>query len=99
MTPDALIISAIMLGLFVLAGGSYGALYGAGRIWRRPQLIKTGFACYGLQVLVTLAIVGITPLSIMWKVFILLSCLAYALIPPATWRYLERLHHTEGKTT
>lgn len=97
MTPVALVATAVLLGLFALAGGSYGGLYGAGQIWRRPRLVKAGFACYGIQVALSIVIIATTPLALGWKVFILLSCLAYALIPPITWRYLERMHRSEEK--
>ncbi|MGE5626155.1 MAG: hypothetical protein ACM3ZT_11475 [Bacillota bacterium] len=95
MTPDTLILTSLLLGVFVLAGGGYGGLYGAGRLLSRRPLLYAGYGCYLLQALVTLGICIYSPLAPMWKTFIVLSWLAYAGIPPVTWRYLERLHRAE----
>lgn len=95
MTPDALITTSVMLGLFVLAGGAYGGLYGAGRLWMKPRLVAAGFVCFGVQTLLVLGLLLVTPLAPVWKIFIVLSGLAYAMIPPVTWRYLVKLHRSE----
>jgi ABC-type Na+ efflux pump permease subunit len=97
-TPLAVIATALLLGVFVLAGGGYGVLYGAGRMRRSRRLLSGGYACYGAQVLVVAVILAVTPLALGWKALVVLSALAYAFIPPVTWRYLERLHASEGST-
>lgn len=92
MTPAALIYTAVLLGFFVLAGGGYGGLYSAGRLRASRGLIRAGLACYLVAALLAVAICLLTPLAPMWKAFILLSGFAYAVIPPVTWRYLDKLH-------
>ncbi|MDE2090634.1 MAG: hypothetical protein KGJ08_01875 [Gammaproteobacteria bacterium] len=94
MTPYALIYTAVLLGLFVLAGGSYGGFYSVGKLWTNAAFIRTGIACYLVAILLALAICLFTPLAALWKIFIVLSCLIYAAIPPVTWRYLAKLHRT-----
>ncbi|HST28370.1 MAG TPA: hypothetical protein VLK26_08395 [Rudaea sp.] len=95
MTPDALLETAALMGLFVLAGGGYGGLYSAGRLWARPVLIRAGEVCWLVAFAIALAIAVWTPLDVGWKLLILASAIVYALIPPFTWRYLERLHHEQ----
>ncbi|HKI74963.1 MAG TPA: hypothetical protein VJ998_09980 [Pseudomonadales bacterium] len=95
MTPAALLTTTLLLGLFVLAGGGYGGLYGAGKLKENRRCLVVGYACYALQILLVVAILLTTPLAPMWKAFILLSGVGYGLIPPVTWRYLEHLHHAE----
>ena len=92
MTPRALILTAVLLGLFVLAGGAYGALYVAGRLRSSEALRSAAFALFGAQGLLALAVWLATPLLPVWKVFVVLSWLAYGFIPPAMLKYLERLH-------
>ena len=96
MSPVAVVFTAGLLGLFVLAGGCYGLCYGAGRLRNNQHLALAGFGCYGLQVLVTAALLAVSPLALQWKIFLALSTLAYAVIPPVTWRLLQRLH-TDGE--
>ncbi len=81
-----------MMGLFALAGGGYGGLYSIGRLWTRPGLIQAGGACWIAAFVIALTIAVRTPLDVGWKLLILASALVYAVIPPVTWRYLERLH-------
>ena len=92
MTASALLETAALLGLFVLAGGGYGSLYSAGRLWSRPALIRAGGICWALTFVLALTIAIHTPLDPGWKLLILASAVVYAVIPPLTWRYLERLH-------
>lgn len=98
MTPAALLETAILLGLFVLAGGSYGGLYSIGRLGSRRVLVWAGVACWVAALCVALAIVALTPLDFGWKLLIVASAIVYAAIPPMTWRYLERLHAEPGVT-
>ncbi len=92
MSPAALIVTALLLGLFVLTGGGYGLLYCAGRLRHSRRLLASGYVCYGLQVLIVAVILAATPLTAGWKALVVLSGAAYAAIPPVTWRYLDRLH-------
>ncbi|MBX3699533.1 MAG: hypothetical protein KF903_00790 [Dokdonella sp.] len=95
MNPAALLETAALMGLLVLAGGGYGGLYGAGRLWSRPALVRAGQACWLLAFAIALLIAVRTPLDVGWKLLILASALVYAVIPPATWRFLQRLHGDE----
>jgi hypothetical protein len=92
MSPQAMLLSAGLLGGFIAMGGGYGLFYGLGRLWRDRRLLRLGFLLYALQCVITTAIVTLTPLTAYWKLFVALSCLAYLMIPPATWRYLRILH-------
>lgn len=96
MTPTALIETAVLLGLFVLAGGGYGGLYSIGRLAARPALVRAARACWALAFALALTIAVATPLDVGWKLLILASAVLYAIIPPVTWRYLERTHVHEG---
>jgi len=93
MTPMALFATATALGLFVLSGGAYGVLYGAGSLRSSRLLTRAGYACYGLQLLLLLAVCLAAPLAGLWKVFLIVSGITYGFIPPATWRLLHALHH------
>lgn len=96
MRPAELIETAALLGLFVLAAGGYAGLYSIGRLWGRPALVRTGRACWLAAFAIAVVIAIATPLDFGWKLLILASAIAYAVIPPATWRYLERTHFDEG---
>lgn len=96
MTPFELIGTAALLGLFVLAAGGYASLYSIGRMWARPALVRGGRACWALAFAIAVAIAVVTPLDVGWKLLILASAIVYAVIPPATWHYLERTHIEEG---
>jgi len=95
MSAAQLLETAALLGLFVSLAGAYGLLYGLGRLRQRRALIVAGFASYGLQCVVTIALLLLTPLLGGWKAFIALSCAIYLAIPPLTWRYLAALHRLE----
>jgi hypothetical protein len=92
MTPAALIETALLLGVLVLAGGGYGGLYSVGRLRARPALVRAGWVCWVAAFAVALVIAVATPLEAGWKMLVLGSAIVYAVIPPVTWRYLERLH-------
>lgn len=95
MTPESLIGTALLLGLFVLAGGAYAGLYSIGRLRARAGWVRASHWCYAAAFLCAAAIGLATPLAYGWKLLILGSAIAYAVIPPLTWRYLERLHDHE----
>lgn len=92
MTPEALVLSSLLLGVFVLTGGGYSGLYGAARLTARNTLLYAAYACYVLQAFAMIVICWLTPLAPVWKVFIVLSWCVYAIVPPVTWRYLVKLH-------
>lgn len=96
MTPVALIGTAMLLGLFVLAAGAYAALYSIGRMWARPALVHVGGACWCIAFAIAVVIALATPLDFGWKLLILGSAIAYAVIPPSVWRYFERTHAAAG---
>ncbi len=91
-TGIALLQTALLLGVFVLLAGSYGVLYGVGRLASRPPVLAASFVCYALQCAVAAAVVARAPLADFWKGFLVVSTLAYFLIPPVTWRFLQRAH-------
>lgn len=92
MTPAALIQTAALLGLFALAGGGYGGCYSIGRLRGNASLVRIGAACWVVVAILALAITFLTPLDVGWKLLVLVSAAVYAVVPPMTWRYLERLH-------
>lgn len=95
MTPAALIQTSLLLGLFVLAGGAYAGLYSIGRLRARADWIRLGKFCYLAALSCAVAIAALSPLDFGWKLLILASAAAYAVIPPITWRYLEQMHAHE----
>lgn len=96
MTPAAVLETAGLMGLFVLAGGTYGSLYSIGRLRGQRALVRLSHLFWGVTLLLALVIWVFTPLDFGWKLLILASALVYAGIPPITWRYLERLHKEEN---
>jgi hypothetical protein len=88
----ALLETALLLGAFVLLAGCYGVLYGVGRLVGRRAALAASFACYALQCAVAAAVIARAPLADFWKAFIAASTLAYLVIPPITWRFLEKTH-------
>ncbi|MBC6941542.1 MAG: hypothetical protein DWB45_02285 [Xanthomonadales bacterium] len=95
MSPGALLETAALMGLFVLAGGAYGGLYSMGRLRARPHWVRAGQACWLLAFAIAVLIALRSPLDLGWKLLILASAMVYAVIPPVTWRYLQRLHAHE----
>ena len=94
MNATSLIATTILLGLFVLTGGAYGILYCAAQLRADRLYMRAGYVCYAAQFLVVLLVCVYTPLAVPWKLFVVLSCLAYAFIPSVTWRYVDKLHHS-----
>jgi hypothetical protein len=93
MTPVQLLLSAALLGLFVLLAGAYGLLYSLGHVRAKQQLVIAGRISYAAQCATTLAILWLTPLTFGWKVLVALSCVAYVAIPPVTLRLLRLTHN------
>lgn len=93
MTPRDLIVTSLLLGAFVAAGGAYGILLSLAFAWRKPQCATLGRYAYAVQCAVLTAILAATPLDWWWKLLVAFSGIAYYFIPPLTWRYLMHLHH------
>jgi hypothetical protein len=87
-----LLRTAFLLGGLVFLGGCYGILYGIGRLVSRPAIQLAGFACYVLQCAITLGIVALSPLTGPWKLVVVVGTLGFLVIPPVTWRFVERTH-------
>jgi hypothetical protein len=94
MPAEKLLLTSALLGLFTLLGGCYGVLYCFGKIMERSKVVRAAHACYVGQCLVATAIVGWTPLLVLWKLLVVASCVAYWFIPPGTLRYLVHLHES-----
>ena len=97
MTPEALIQTAVMMGLLVLAGGAWSLLYCLGKTRARADFTHMALGCYIVALGLAVAIGVYSPLSPGWKALVLVSALAYAGIPPVTLRYLEQIHDYEGE--
>ena len=96
MTPDAVLATSGLLGLFVLAAGTYGVLYGIGRLRESRRLIAAATIAYAALCAIVAAIALATPLGFAWKLLIAASALIYYAIPPVTWRHLRRTHRDHG---
>lgn len=92
MSPESVLTTSVLMGLFALTGGGYGCLYSLGRLRARPALVRAGMGCWLLTLGLAIVIVVDTPLDLGWKLLILASALIYAIVPPMTWHYLQRLH-------
>jgi peptidoglycan/LPS O-acetylase OafA/YrhL len=90
-----LLKTGLMLGALVLLAGCYGIFYGIGRLadWRTMRF--AGFACYGLQCVIALTVVGYSPLTNPWKLVVVVGTVGFLGIPPFTWRLVEHTHATE----
>lgn len=92
MLPWQVLATSGLLGVFAFMGGGYAVLYVAAMLAERRSLTRVAYACYAAQCACLLGVLWISPLEAMWKIFLVCSCAAYAVIPPITWRYLRRLH-------
>lgn len=92
MNGPALLETALVLGLYVFLGGSWGLLYTLGRLWRAPALRRAGTAAYAVQVVIAAAVVLLAPLAPDWKGLIVASTIAFRVIPPVVWRFLQHTH-------
>ncbi|MCE7902089.1 MAG: hypothetical protein DYH20_05350 [Gammaproteobacteria bacterium PRO9] len=99
MTPLEIIMTAVALAFFVLAGGCYGGLYAAAMLRSSRQLMQAAYACYAVQLVLTGLVWTYSGLATGWKVLILVSVIGYAWVPAVTWRYMHILHRNEGQTT
>ena len=92
-----LLKTGLLLGGLVMLAGCYGTLYGVGKIADSQMMRLAGFACYGLQSAIALAIVVLSPLADPWKLVVIIGTLGFLGIPPITWRFVERTHKAEGQ--
>jgi hypothetical protein len=95
MSKISLLQSALLLGIYVALAGSYAFVYTIARIQDAISLYRLSLVLYGLHGLTAIAIVAWTPLHIGWKGLIVASSVAFLVIPPITWRLLQRTHETE----
>jgi len=95
MSALATLETGLLLGLYALLAGIWGVLWALAQL--RPMRIfaRSAFAAYGLHVLAALTIVSWTPLGFGWKCLIVGSSLVFLVIPPITWRLLQRTHDKE----
>lgn len=98
MTPVQMLGTALLLALFVLLAGCYGALYCVARLRASRRIRQAAIFAYLLQGLCVILLV-LTTLDFWWKVLLLASFVAYLPIPPLTWRFLESLHCAEEQKT
>jgi len=96
MTPQAIVVTATLLGTFVATAGAYGVLFCMSSMWAEPRLKPAIYAAYAAMCATACAIVAFTPLHVGWKLLVAASCAAYVVIPPITLRHLARLHEKEG---
>ena len=96
MNTIGLLQTALLLGLFASLAGCYGTLYTIGRLRGGRQLRYATMLVYGLLGFTTVVIVARTPLAAGWKALVAASSLVVLVIPPMTWRYLQRTHENEG---
>ena len=95
MNEISLLQTALLLGLYVALAGSYGLVYAIARLNEGSILHPLSFIVYGLHGLTAIAIIVWTPLHAGWKGLIVASSAAFLVIPPITWRFLQRTHETE----
>jgi hypothetical protein len=98
MTPADLIATALLLGLYVLAGGCYGSLYGAAMLRSSRRLMQAAHACYVVQLVLTAVVWAYTPLEAHWKLLIVASTIGYFYLPVVTWRYMKVIHRSGEQT-
>jgi hypothetical protein len=97
MTPRAMLTTALTLGAFVTAAGAYGLFYCLACRSDRSMLKVASLVSYAALLAISVVILTLTPLHIGWKIFIVVNCGAYTIIPPITWRYLTRLDRGENR--
>lgn len=93
MDPRELIVTSLLLGGFVAAGGAYGILLSVGYAVGEARWQRLALAGYAAQCAFALAILLTTPLDWWWKLLVAVSVAVYYFVPPMTWRYLIHIHH------
>lgn len=92
MTPAQVLVTASLLGGYVLCGGAYGVCYAMKDVHGWSACGALARVAYGLQCGLAVAVVLWTPLGIGWKALVAASTVAYAFIPCATLSYLRSIH-------
>ena len=87
-----LLHTALLLGGVALLAGCYGLLYAIGKFSGRRWISIAGFACYALQCALTLAVAALSPLTVPWKLVVIMGTAGFIGIPPITWIFLRRTH-------
>ena len=96
MTEFGLLQTGLLLGLYVLLAGTWGLLYAVARLWSTAIFRGAAAVVYGLHGLTALAIIVRTPLGMGWKCLIVASSLAFLVVPPIAWRFLQHIHENES---
>lgn len=94
MSAEQLLSTSLLLGAFVLFAGCYGLFYCLGKFRTQRSFARAATLSYVLQGVIA-ALLALGPLELKWKALVLVSFIAYAVVPPLTWRFLERLHHLQ----
>ena len=94
MTPDQLLRTAGLLGLFLTLAGCYALLWGAGRLHGSRVLAGIAYLSYAAQWATALALWVATPLALPWKVLLAASAAVCSLIPRLSLRYVQDLHES-----
>ncbi|MSP51758.1 MAG: hypothetical protein EXQ91_05110 [Alphaproteobacteria bacterium] len=92
MTPEAFVLTSLLLGFFVLAGGVYASLASIATITLRSGAARLGHFCYALTVVVAAALVFATPLAIEWKVLTVVLAVAPWYLPNAALAIIAQIH-------
>ena len=95
MSAAALFQAALLLGVYVALAGLYGLAYAITQLRTEPLLCWAPVAVLALHAVTGAVIVIVTPLQLGWKGLIVASSAAVAVIPPLTWRLLQRSHEAE----
>jgi hypothetical protein len=86
-----MLATAGLLGAYAFFGGAYAVCYAVSELQSRQGFLLWARLSY-VSLLVCTTGLLLTPLAPLWKVFIVLSALAYYFVPPTTARYLRQLH-------
>ncbi len=78
--------------LLVFFASAYAILYALGRVYSRPSLVKTSYGFAVLEFLSGLGMIITDYLALLWKAVILVSMVAYLLIPPFMWKVVVKFH-------
>jgi hypothetical protein len=95
MSALATLETGLLLGLYALLAGIWGVLWALAQLRPMPIVARSAVAAYGLHTLAALTIILWTPLGFGWKCLVVGSSLAFLVVPPITWRLLQRTHDNE----
>jgi hypothetical protein len=95
MSALATLETGLLLGLYALLAGVWGVLWALAQFRKTANFGRFAAAAYGLHTLAALTIILWTPLGFGWKCLIVGSSLAFLVLPPTTWRLLQRTHDKE----